>query len=107
MFLGFYRVNYDANNWKLLADQLRTDPDVIHVNNRAQLIDDAFHLAKDGYLEYSTALGLSQYLSKERKYAPWVAAMMNFNGLISLFYGTDTGKLLKVGQSGTIEEKFN
>ncbi|XP_023943504.2 aminopeptidase N isoform X2 [Bicyclus anynana] len=56
--IGYYRVNYDANNWELLIESLKSNT----VNNpitKAQLIDDAFNLAKAGHLNYSYALGLS------------------------------------------------
>lgn len=45
---GFYRVNYDAENWQALAMQLATDHLRISVQNRAQIIDDAANLAKAG-----------------------------------------------------------
>lgn len=53
---GYYRVNYDDQNWALLTTQLRDDHPVIHVINRAQIIDDALNLARAGELinnEYS------------------------------------------------------
>ena len=43
---GYYKVNYDDNNWQLLIAQLGTDHTPIHVLNRAQLIDDALDLAR-------------------------------------------------------------
>nr|XP_027223195.1 aminopeptidase N-like [Penaeus vannamei] len=43
---GYYRVNYDDHNWGLLIQQLRDDHKVIHVVNRAQIIDDAMNLAR-------------------------------------------------------------
>ena len=45
---GFYRVNYDAATWRQLADQLITDHVVVPQASRAQLMDDAFQLAKTG-----------------------------------------------------------
>ncbi|KAK7027940.1 hypothetical protein SK128_026275 [Halocaridina rubra] len=47
---GYYRVNYDSKNWHLLIQQLKTDHEVIHTINRAQIIDDAMDLAKAGEL---------------------------------------------------------
>ena len=49
---GYYRVNYDHNNWKLLTNQLKADHTKIHINNRAQLIDDALNLAQAGRIWY-------------------------------------------------------
>lgn len=44
--IGYFRVNYDVKNWRLLIDQLMRDCEVISVSNRAGLIDDAFNLAR-------------------------------------------------------------
>ncbi|XP_064118220.1 aminopeptidase N-like isoform X2 [Macrobrachium nipponense] len=82
---GYYRVNYDLENWNLLMQQLRTNHEVIHVTNRAQIIDDALNLARAGYLPYDTALGLTSYLSKERSYVVWKAALHNFQYLYDMF----------------------
>lgn len=45
---GYYRVNYDENNWNLLVQQLETDYTLIHVASRSQLVDDALDLARAG-----------------------------------------------------------
>lgn len=45
---GYFRVNYDEMNWKLLIRQLKDDHSLIHQKNRAQLIDDALNLARAG-----------------------------------------------------------
>lgn len=45
---GYYRVNYDDNNWQTLMFQLLNGHQVIHVINRAQIIDDALNLARAG-----------------------------------------------------------
>ncbi|KAK3776842.1 hypothetical protein RRG08_024616 [Elysia crispata] len=73
--LGFYRVNYQVSNWKSLAEQLNIDHQVIATSNRAQLLDDAFNLAKSGHLGLDTALLMIDYLDKERDYVPWSAAI--------------------------------
>ncbi|KAF7250419.1 Aminopeptidase Q [Varanus komodoensis] len=41
---GYYRVNYDEMYWRRLARMLDSDPKVIPVVNRLQLISDAFEL---------------------------------------------------------------
>ena len=76
---GFYRVNYDRKNWELIINQLKADHTKIHVINRAQIIDDAFNLARAGYLEYELALGVTAYLNKETEYIPWKAALSGFS----------------------------
>ena len=43
---GYYRVTYDERNWRLLKDQLLFDHEVFTPSNRAQLLDDAFNLAR-------------------------------------------------------------
>ncbi|CAH0725361.1 unnamed protein product, partial [Brenthis ino] len=56
--IGYYRVNYDQRNWELLSKALKSNT----INSpviKAQLIDDAFNLAKSGQLNYSYALGLT------------------------------------------------
>ncbi|XP_042326717.1 thyrotropin-releasing hormone-degrading ectoenzyme [Sceloporus undulatus] len=71
---GYFRVNYDIRNWKLLIDQLLRNHKVISVSNRAGLIDDAFNLARAGYLPQNIPLELLRYLSKEKEFLPWHAA---------------------------------
>ncbi|TRY88000.1 hypothetical protein DNTS_007026 [Danionella cerebrum] len=43
---GYYRVNYDTENWERLLNQLSENHQVIPVINRAQIVDDAFNLAR-------------------------------------------------------------
>ncbi|XP_062989937.1 thyrotropin-releasing hormone-degrading ectoenzyme [Elgaria multicarinata webbii] len=71
---GYFRVNYDIRNWRLLIDQLMRNHKVISVSNRASLIDDAFNLARAGYLPQNIPLEVIRYLSKEKEFLPWHAA---------------------------------
>lgn len=43
---GYYKVNYDDNNWQLLTTQLEKDHTQVHQLNRAQLVDDSLDLAR-------------------------------------------------------------
>lgn len=80
--IGYYRVNYDENNWKMLIDYLRLKNfKKIHAINRAALLDDAFNLARAGYVNYSIPFDIATYLIHETEYEPWVAAVHNFNFL--------------------------
>lgn len=63
--VGFYRVNYDEKNWQLLVDQLLSDPSKIHRINRVQILDDLFHLAENGLVNYRLALRALSYLRNE------------------------------------------
>ncbi|XP_050297098.1 aminopeptidase N-like [Anthonomus grandis grandis] len=77
---GFYRVNYDETLWNRLITVLNnpTTWSTINVLNRAQLLDDAFNLARsvDGTDEeikanYARAFKLAEYLQYETEYPPW------------------------------------
>ncbi|XP_069813572.1 thyrotropin-releasing hormone-degrading ectoenzyme [Dendropsophus ebraccatus] len=72
--IGYFRVNYDVKNWRLLIDQLTRNCEVISVSNRAALIDDAFNLARAGYLTQNIPLEIIRYLSEEKDFLPWHAA---------------------------------
>ncbi|NXP17069.1 AMPN Aminopeptidase, partial [Scytalopus superciliaris] len=74
---GYFRVNYDQGNWNKILSQLSTDHTVLPVINRAQIIDDAFNLARAKYVSVTLALDTTQFLSKETAYMPWQAALNN------------------------------
>ena len=44
--IGYYRVNYDVHNWKLLIKQLKSDHSVFTTTERAALIHDSFTFAR-------------------------------------------------------------
>ncbi|XP_053097852.1 thyrotropin-releasing hormone-degrading ectoenzyme isoform X2 [Pangasianodon hypophthalmus] len=71
---GYFRVNYDLHNWRLLIQQLMLNPTIISVGNRAGLVDDVFSLARAGYLPQNLPLQIICYLSKEDDFLPWHAA---------------------------------
>ncbi|NXP03367.1 AMPN Aminopeptidase, partial [Thinocorus orbignyianus] len=74
---GYFRVNYNQENWDRLLTQLSTDRQVIPVINRAQIIDDAFNLARATHLNVTVALNTTRFLSQETEYMPWQAALNN------------------------------
>jgi aminopeptidase N len=96
-FIGFYRVNYDENNWDLLISYLKSDNyGKIHPVNRAQLLDDSLNLARAGVLPYGTALELAKYLEKEGDYISWFSALTAFSFLNLRFTDTTVYPLFKV-----------
>ncbi|XP_050434254.1 aminopeptidase N-like [Adelges cooleyi] len=79
---GFYRVNYEDDNWLALIKQLHDSPEAIHVLNRAQLIDDSFNLARAGKLNYSVPFELTKYLKNENDVVPWYSVMNNYDYIL-------------------------
>lgn len=77
--VGYYRVNYDQRNWKLLIEQLNTDYKLISTINRAQILDDIFELARSAVVDYKMAMEATKYLKSERDYLPWDTVLMSFS----------------------------
>ncbi|NWI40971.1 AMPN Aminopeptidase, partial [Picathartes gymnocephalus] len=74
---GYFRVNYNQENWDRLLSQLDTNHTVFPVINRAQIIDDAFNLARAKYVNVTLALNTTRFLGHETEYMPWQAALTN------------------------------
>uniref|UniRef100_A0A8D0AY27 Aminopeptidase n=1 Tax=Sander lucioperca TaxID=283035 RepID=A0A8D0AY27_SANLU len=82
---GFYRVNYDPENWVRLLTKLSSKHQDIPVINRAQIIDDAFNLARAKLVDTTLALKTTKFLSKEVEYIPWETASRNLNYFFLMF----------------------
>ncbi|CDW57145.1 peptidase family M1 [Trichuris trichiura] len=72
--IGYYRVQYDEANWQLTNMQLQVQHELIDVKSRAQLLDDAFSLARSGKLNYHLALDMTKYLPQEMDITAWRVA---------------------------------
>ncbi|KPJ03370.1 Aminopeptidase N [Papilio xuthus] len=92
---GYYRVNYDVENWQALARVLNSSHQTIHVLNRAQIVDDSFNLARNGRLNYVHAFEISRYLVQEADYIPWASANSALNYLDIVLSGSDVYDLFK------------
>ncbi|XP_072390179.1 aminopeptidase N-like [Diabrotica undecimpunctata] len=77
---GFYRVNYDDTLWSNIIDALHNDVERESIDSldRAQLVDDIFHIARIGKVSYSKAFELANYLRKEPSFYPWMSANREF-----------------------------
>uniref|UniRef100_A0A8D3DIL8 Aminopeptidase n=1 Tax=Scophthalmus maximus TaxID=52904 RepID=A0A8D3DIL8_SCOMX len=76
--VGYYRVNYDDANWDKLLN-------LIQVINRAQLVDDAFNLARAKIIPTVRALSTTKYLNVEREYMPWDSVLGNLDFFYLMF----------------------
>ncbi|XP_056110997.1 alanyl (membrane) aminopeptidase-like b [Rhinichthys klamathensis goyatoka] len=97
---GFYRVNYDEENWNKLQMQLEKNHHIIPLINRGQLIDDAFNLARAHRLDVNIPLNLTKFLVNDTEYIPWESALKNLDHFILMFdrsevYGAITKYLRK------------
>lgn len=81
---GYYRLNYDQNNWLLIIQQLKSDHSLLSPVDRAKLIDDSFNLAKANAIDLSIYLNLIEYLSEEQHNVPIETALITFDYLTNM-----------------------
>uniref|UniRef100_A0A665W2U9 Aminopeptidase n=1 Tax=Echeneis naucrates TaxID=173247 RepID=A0A665W2U9_ECHNA len=103
---GYFRVNYDLENWNRLLSLLNSHHQALPVINRAQIIDDAFNLARAKIIDTTLALATTKYLSKERDYIPWESALRNLNYYILMFDRTEVYGALQAYFKKQIEPLF-
>ena len=82
---GFYRVNYDKNNWELLIQQLNKGHSVIDATSRAQLIDDSFNLGRGEIIDQTVFFRIVSYLVNEEDPLPFQAASTGFDYIDDMF----------------------
>ncbi|KAL4706765.1 hypothetical protein ACJJTC_018146 [Scirpophaga incertulas] len=93
---GFYRVNYDDHSWDLIIELLRgPNRDLIHANNRAQIVYDVFIFARSGIMSYNRAFNILSFLKNETTYGPLIVAYGQFGWLINKLRGTSLEKPMK------------
>ncbi|XP_072749382.1 aminopeptidase N-like [Anoplolepis gracilipes] len=89
---GYYRVNYDPENWQKIAEYLNsTEYTKIHVLNRAKIIDNAFYFMINGQLNSSLFWNLTSYLGQETNYIAWYPMIKTFEHMSSIFPFPDKG----------------
>ncbi|XP_025264386.1 aminopeptidase N-like, partial [Camponotus floridanus] len=92
---GYYRVNYDSSIWQKIVDFLKSDDYTkIHVLNRAQIIDDAYHFMMINQHDIIMFLNLIGYLSQETEYTPW-HSMFEILSLTEYIYNVPENEHLK------------
>ena len=90
--IGYYRVNYETENWELIARYLNSDNENyknIHILNRAQIIDDAYYFVKEGKLDLSVFIQIINYLSRETEYEVWYSVFKILEDMSTIFLFTN------------------
>ncbi|KAM6428983.1 glutamyl aminopeptidase [Rhynochetos jubatus] len=82
--VGFYRVNYDSQNWARLSTLLTNNHKEFSAADRAGILDDAFSLARAGLVNYTVPLELTKYLQNETDYLPWNRAISSVTYLANM-----------------------
>ena len=88
---GYYRVNYDDSLWESIIRQLNAPGSgftAINSLNRAQLIDDSFHLARAKKIGFGVMMKIMNYLEGEDDYVPWAMTNRAHNLLNRWLTGT-------------------
>ncbi|XP_034944929.1 aminopeptidase N-like isoform X2 [Chelonus insularis] len=85
---GYYRVNYDNYNWKLIAMALELNPSIFPSSVKASLVDDVMSLSFVGSTSYATAFRIINYLKNETQPEPWTALMRHVIKLDLVLYDT-------------------
>lgn len=71
-------MNYDAENWNSVSNLLKGNFTELNSLTRTQIIDDAFNLARHGYIHYSLLFDLlTNWKTEETDYFPWHIVLQN------------------------------
>jgi aminopeptidase N len=81
---GQLRVNYDEQNWLMLVKSLVYNYKSLNVNDRVQIIDDAFYLANNQKMPISYALNILEYIPREDNFLPWKYVIKSVKKIINL-----------------------
>lgn len=85
---GYYRVNYHMDGWKSLSVALKDVTDKFTIEDRANLLNDAFSLAEAKQLDYEVPLNLTEYVWRETQHAPWKVVSAKLSGIRKLLHQT-------------------
>lgn len=97
---GFYRVNYDQENWERLIEQLEQNHTIINPINRAQILDDTYNLGRAELIDQTVFLNITKYLKKEQDPLPFTAALYGLNYISSMlqsdFFASSKFDVIKI-----------
>lgn len=76
-FMGYFRVNYDEQNWLKIIDQLKLDHTAFTATERAALIYDGFTLARYIYLFHYSLQNSVKMNKKMNQIKGWFSGLYN------------------------------
>ncbi|XP_055381349.1 uncharacterized protein LOC129611946 [Condylostylus longicornis] len=71
---GYYIVNYDNDNWRLLSIALLDNPSILHDHNKVQIFRDLSILSEKEILPIGIVMEMLRYLKRERSLTAWNGA---------------------------------
>mmetsp|Transcript_14380 Transcript_14380/g.56569 ORF Transcript_14380/g.56569 Transcript_14380/m.56569 type:complete len:1006 (+) Transcript_14380:134-3151(+) len=83
---GFYRVNYEDEQWALLSDLLSNGV-FDQPADRVSLINDALVLARSGFLPTELAMDICCVLQTESEYTVWASGLGELNYIAQMLAG--------------------
>ncbi|GBN44912.1 Glutamyl aminopeptidase [Araneus ventricosus] len=103
---GYYLVNYESHDWKLLTELLLTNHEALTPSDRSNLLFDSFMLAQAGHIGLDVFLSMSVYLKRESDLTPWQTASTCFGSMAELLKNTEADLLLKSYVSGLADDIY-
>ncbi|KAK2157985.1 hypothetical protein LSH36_179g02013 [Paralvinella palmiformis] len=82
----YYRVNYSDELFRRLIEQINNNYTVFSPLDRANLLDDAFNIARAGQVPYEGVLNMTSYMRIEVDWEPWHAAQAGLTYLSDMLY---------------------
>ncbi|KAH7722061.1 peptidase family M1 containing protein [Aphelenchoides avenae] len=84
---GYYRIRYSMHDYEELIALLRHNHSTLSATSKVRLIDDAFTLAMTEQIPYSVPLRMSEYLTAETDYMPFVIFSAYFDRMVRWLRG--------------------
>lgn len=104
---GYYRVNYNPENWERLLTQLQINRHNIPLMNRGQLVDDAFNLARAKLVNVTLALNSTLFLKNETEFLPWESAVRNLEYFMLMFDRSEVYGPMQAYLQEQVKELYN
>nr|CAD7452807.1 unnamed protein product [Timema tahoe] len=93
--IGMFMINYDLNNWALLANYLvesvQGNAPPLSTPVRAKLLHDSWNLAFAGELNFASALNMTIFLKYEKEFKVWDAMFTMIDHISRQTDGTEAG----------------